>query len=394
MDDVPEPTCCPPSWPRWTSRSRRRSARCSPTRDRARRHRLRARPGRLARGVRRLRRDALRLAGRPRPGAARRRRDDRGRRAAARPHRAGRRRRRQPARLPALLRRHRARSGGASSRRRSRRGERRTSSTSTRSSRPSPRGARAYLLCHPHNPTGRSFAREELEAVAALAARYGVTVDLRRGPRAADAAGRDAPPLPLARRRGGRARASRSAGASKAWNIAGLKCALIVTASERMEARLASARSRRRCATTSAISACSPRSPRSSRAAPGSTRSSPTSTATAGALAGAARRRLPEVGLRPAPGGVPGLARLPRARARRRPGRGVPRARPGRAQLRAGVRGAGRGFARLNFGTSSALLEEAVARMARRRRRAEAQRGSRADGARRSRARARRRRAG
>ena len=36
-------------------------------------------------------------------------------------------------------------------------------------------GARAYLLCNPHNPTGASLAREELEAVAALAARYGVS---------------------------------------------------------------------------------------------------------------------------------------------------------------------------------------------------------------------------
>jgi len=37
-------------------------------------------------------------------------------------------------------------------------------------------GARGYLLCNPHNPTGRVFARAELEVVAALAARYGVKV--------------------------------------------------------------------------------------------------------------------------------------------------------------------------------------------------------------------------
>ena len=37
-------------------------------------------------------------------------------------------------------------------------------------------GARAYLLCSPHNPTGRVFSRAELERVAELAARHGVTV--------------------------------------------------------------------------------------------------------------------------------------------------------------------------------------------------------------------------
>ena len=37
-------------------------------------------------------------------------------------------------------------------------------------------GARAYLMSHPHNPTGTSLERAELESVAALAARHGVTV--------------------------------------------------------------------------------------------------------------------------------------------------------------------------------------------------------------------------
>src|SRR5262249_58719499 len=35
-------------------------------------------------------------------------------------------------------------------------------------------GAAAYLLCNPHNPTGRAFTRAELTAVAELAARPGV----------------------------------------------------------------------------------------------------------------------------------------------------------------------------------------------------------------------------
>jgi len=37
-------------------------------------------------------------------------------------------------------------------------------------------GARAYLLCNPHNPTGRVFGPGELDRIAALAARYGVFV--------------------------------------------------------------------------------------------------------------------------------------------------------------------------------------------------------------------------
>src|ERR1700730_2238100 len=37
-------------------------------------------------------------------------------------------------------------------------------------------GARGYLLCNPHNPTGRVFARAQLQVVANLAERYGVTV--------------------------------------------------------------------------------------------------------------------------------------------------------------------------------------------------------------------------
>ena len=37
-------------------------------------------------------------------------------------------------------------------------------------------GARTFLLCNPHNPLGRVWARPELEALAALARRYGVRV--------------------------------------------------------------------------------------------------------------------------------------------------------------------------------------------------------------------------
>ena len=99
-------------------------------------------------------------------------------------------------------------------------------------------GARVYLLCHPHNPTGTSFGRGQLEAVAALAAEYGVTVvsDEVHAPLTMTGAVH-LPYLSL----GGDAAEHGIAlcSASKSWNIAGLKCALIVASSERQQARLA-----------------------------------------------------------------------------------------------------------------------------------------------------------
>ena len=98
-------------------------------------------------------------------------------------------------------------------------------------------GARAYLLCHPHNPTGRPCSRGELEAVAVLAARYGVAVisDEVHAPLTLPGA-THVPYLTL----GGEAAEHGIAvtSASKAWNIAGLKCAVIVTASDRVDQTL------------------------------------------------------------------------------------------------------------------------------------------------------------
>jgi cystathionine beta-lyase len=91
-------------------------------------------------------------------------------------------------------------------------------------------GARALLLCNPHNPLGLVHPAEELAAVAELADRYGVAVvsDEVHAP----LVHRDAAFTPFlavsdAARRVGVAAHS----ASKAWNLAGLKCAFFVTAS-------------------------------------------------------------------------------------------------------------------------------------------------------------------
>lgn len=92
-------------------------------------------------------------------------------------------------------------------------------------------GARAILLCNPHNPTGTVHSRESLAALAALADEYGVAVvsDEIHAPLVQPGTA-FTPFLSVndAARRVGYAVVS----ASKAFNLAGLKCALMVTASE------------------------------------------------------------------------------------------------------------------------------------------------------------------
>lgn len=92
-------------------------------------------------------------------------------------------------------------------------------------------GARAVLLCSPHNPTGTVHTAESLAAVADLAAAHGAAVisDEIHAPLAQPESG-FTPFLAVsdAAREVGYAVIS----ASKAFNLAGLKCALMVTASD------------------------------------------------------------------------------------------------------------------------------------------------------------------
>jgi cystathionine beta-lyase len=90
-------------------------------------------------------------------------------------------------------------------------------------------GARVHLLCSPHNPTGTVHRRHDLERLAALAARHGVTVlaDEIHAPLVLP--GRTHHPfLSVSPEAAGHGIVFTSA--SKAWNLAGLKCAVIVTA--------------------------------------------------------------------------------------------------------------------------------------------------------------------
>ncbi|MBV9093793.1 MAG: aminotransferase class I/II-fold pyridoxal phosphate-dependent enzyme [Streptosporangiaceae bacterium] len=98
-------------------------------------------------------------------------------------------------------------------------------------------GARGYLLCSPHNPTGRVFSPADLNRIAALAREHAVTVvsDEIHAPLTLPGA-RHTPFVSL----GADAAACgvTLTSASKAFNIAGLKCAVAVAASPAMQGLL------------------------------------------------------------------------------------------------------------------------------------------------------------
>ncbi len=92
-------------------------------------------------------------------------------------------------------------------------------------------GARAVLLCNPHNPTGTAHRPEALSALAEIAARHGAVVisDEIHAPLAYD----DTPYTPfLAASPTAASVGYAVTSASKAFNLAGLKCAVMITASE------------------------------------------------------------------------------------------------------------------------------------------------------------------
>ena len=98
-------------------------------------------------------------------------------------------------------------------------------------------GAAVYVLCNPHNPVGRVHEPGELRALVELATRHGVTIvsDEIHAPLVLPGATF----TPLLTLPGAAEVAVAVLSASKAWNLAGLKCAAVVTASDRMATAVA-----------------------------------------------------------------------------------------------------------------------------------------------------------
>ena len=93
-------------------------------------------------------------------------------------------------------------------------------------------GATALLLCNPHNPHGIAFTRAELTALVELAARFDVAIVSDEIHAPLTHSGATFTPLsPLAAAAG--ALSVTVTSASKGWNIAGAKCAVIVAADAR-----------------------------------------------------------------------------------------------------------------------------------------------------------------
>ncbi len=92
----------------------------------------------------------------------------------------------------------------------------------------------AYVLCNPHNPVGRAHTADELAALVRLARIYQVAIvsDEIHGPLVLPGATF----TPLLTVPGAAEVAVSVLSASKAWNLAGLKCAAVVTAGPRMAA--------------------------------------------------------------------------------------------------------------------------------------------------------------
>ena len=92
-------------------------------------------------------------------------------------------------------------------------------------------GARSILLCNPHNPTGTVHSRAHLAALATLAEKFGATVVSDEIHAPLTQPGIVFTPFLAASEAAARVGFAITS-ASKAFNLAGLKCALIVTASD------------------------------------------------------------------------------------------------------------------------------------------------------------------
>lgn len=221
-------------------------------------------------------------------------------------------------------------------------------------------GAVALILCSPHNPSGGVSNREELEAIAAAAERHGgwVLADEIHAPLTLPGATH----LPFLTISGAAAeRGIALCSASKAFNLAGLQCAQIVTASEPAATLVAGLPfGATHCGHLGAIASAAA----FREGEPWLDEVIAVLDHNRALLAELLAAHLPEVGYEPPRAGYLAWLDL------RSLGLGDDPAEPllehGRVALSPGPQFGpqGAGFARLNFGTSPALLEEAVRRMA------------------------------
>jgi len=98
-------------------------------------------------------------------------------------------------------------------------------------------GARAMLLCHPHNPLGLIHPADDLQALAATAARHDVIVISDEIHAPLVHSGQAFTPF-LSISDAARAQTVTVTSASKGFNLAGFKCAMMIAESERTLAML------------------------------------------------------------------------------------------------------------------------------------------------------------
>ena len=99
-------------------------------------------------------------------------------------------------------------------------------------------GARVHVLCSPHNPTGVVYAADALAAIAALADRHDVLVLADEIHAPLTLPGATHTPFPMASAAAAR-RSIVLTSASKTWNLAGLKAAVLVACADAPRAILA-----------------------------------------------------------------------------------------------------------------------------------------------------------
>ena len=99
-------------------------------------------------------------------------------------------------------------------------------------------GARAHLLCSPHNPSGMVYTREALARIAELADRHGVLVLADEIHAPLTLPGATHHPFPTISAAALR-RSIVLTSASKSWNLAGLKAAMMIGSSDEARAILA-----------------------------------------------------------------------------------------------------------------------------------------------------------